>query len=60
MCFEWIIHLFLIFQISDEAAPEKDADKQLLEEKKKSLDILQSILNTNTQPRNTRKGKMFK
>uniref|UniRef100_A0A8C2GCA5 Nucleolar protein 8 n=1 Tax=Cyprinus carpio TaxID=7962 RepID=A0A8C2GCA5_CYPCA len=44
----------------DEAAPEEDADKQLLEEKKKSLDILQSILNTNIQPQNTRKGKMFK
>lgn len=58
--FERIIHLFLIFQISDEAAPEKDADKQLLEEKKKSLDILQSILNTDIQPQNTRKGKMFK
>uniref|UniRef100_A0A671Q6Y3 Nucleolar protein 8 n=1 Tax=Sinocyclocheilus anshuiensis TaxID=1608454 RepID=A0A671Q6Y3_9TELE len=44
----------------DEAAPEKDADKQLLEEKKKSLDILQSILNTNIQPQNSRKGTMFK
>uniref|UniRef100_A0A672NK56 Nucleolar protein 8 n=1 Tax=Sinocyclocheilus grahami TaxID=75366 RepID=A0A672NK56_SINGR len=42
------------------AAPEKDADKQLLEEKKKSLDILQSILNTNIQPQNSRKGTMFK
>ncbi|KAK2906763.1 hypothetical protein Q8A67_005748 [Cirrhinus molitorella] len=44
----------------DAADPEIDADKQLLEEKKKSLDILQSILNTNIQPQNTRKGKMFK
>ncbi|XP_016129959.1 nucleolar protein 8-like [Sinocyclocheilus grahami] len=48
------------FEDQDEAAPEKDADKQLLEEKKKSLDILQSILNTNIQPQNSRKGTMFK
>uniref|UniRef100_A0A673IGM6 Nucleolar protein 8 n=1 Tax=Sinocyclocheilus rhinocerous TaxID=307959 RepID=A0A673IGM6_9TELE len=39
---------------------EKDADEQLLEGKKKSLDILQSILNTSIQPQNTRKGKTFK
>uniref|UniRef100_A0A671T8F0 RRM domain-containing protein n=1 Tax=Sinocyclocheilus anshuiensis TaxID=1608454 RepID=A0A671T8F0_9TELE len=44
----------------DAAAPEKDADEQLLEEKKKSLDILQSILNSSIQPQNTRKGKTFK
>ncbi|XP_073700698.1 nucleolar protein 8 [Garra rufa] len=44
----------------DAVAPEKDEDEQLLEEKKKSLDILQSILKTNIQPQNTRKGKMFK
>ncbi|XP_026054302.1 nucleolar protein 8 [Carassius auratus] len=44
----------------DEVVPEKDAEHELLEEKNKSLDILQSILNTNIQPPNTRKGKMFK
>ncbi|XP_050950145.1 nucleolar protein 8 [Labeo rohita] len=44
----------------DAADPEKNVDEQLLEEKKKSLDILQSILNINVQPQNTRKGKMFK
>ncbi|KAG1941139.1 nucleolar protein [Pimephales promelas] len=44
----------------DAAAPEKDAEKQLLEEKKKSLDILQSILNTSIQPQNTKKTKTFK
>lgn len=49
-----------VFQISDAADPEKNVDEQLLEEKKKSLDILQSILNINVQPQNTRKGKMFK
>ncbi|XP_051763920.1 nucleolar protein 8 isoform X5 [Ctenopharyngodon idella] len=43
----------------DAAAPEKD-EEQLLEEKKKSLDILQSILKTSIQPQNTKKSKMFK
>ncbi|XP_067271724.1 nucleolar protein 8 [Pseudorasbora parva] len=44
----------------DAAAPEKDAEQQLLEEKKKSLDILQSILKTSIQPQNAKKGKTFK
>ncbi|CAM4658511.1 unnamed protein product [Leuciscus chuanchicus] len=44
----------------DAVAPEKDEEKQLLEEKKKSLDILQSILNTSIQPQNTKKTKTFK
>lgn len=49
-----------IFQISDAATQEKGEEQQLLEEKKKSLDILQSILKTSIQPQNTRKGKTFK
>ncbi|KAK9967316.1 hypothetical protein ABG768_001721 [Culter alburnus] len=43
----------------DADAPEKD-EEQLLEEKKKSLDILQSILKTSIQPQNTKKSKIFK
>ncbi|XP_077082152.1 nucleolar protein 8 isoform X2 [Siphateles boraxobius] len=43
----------------DAAAPENE-EKQLLEEKKKSLDILQSILKTSIQPQNTKKTKTFK
>ncbi|TRZ01611.1 hypothetical protein DNTS_022968 [Danionella cerebrum] len=45
----------------DTGTLEKDGDQEeLLEEKKKSLDILQSILKTSIQPQNSRKSKMFK
>ncbi|XP_056303976.1 nucleolar protein 8 [Danio aesculapii] len=44
----------------DTAAPGIYAEEELLEEKKKSLDILQGILNTSIQPQSTKKSKTFK
>ncbi|NP_001073671.1 nucleolar protein 8 [Danio rerio] len=44
----------------ESTTPGKDAEEELLEEKKKSLDILQSILNTSIQPQSTKKSKTFK
>ncbi|XP_051550166.1 nucleolar protein 8 [Myxocyprinus asiaticus] len=48
----------------DGTAPVKDAEEELVEEKNKNMDILQSILNTSIQPKYARKesakSKIFK
>ncbi|XP_051979818.1 nucleolar protein 8 [Xyrauchen texanus] len=48
----------------DETAPVKDAEDEILEEKMKNLEILQSVLNTSIQPKDIRKesakSKTFK